>query len=1729
MAQQGLISREGIPRNGGVSVVPWAPVSATGGFIVKGKYRFYGSEATDPSHDDAQTLDAGSNIDNFANRLPGHSITLNTVPIGNNEDDVQFDDSDGLATWMTNLDPKGTFKLTLKKSPDPSKGPWDIIAFNFQLTSPWNAVFSSAEEALRFSFESLFQVPVPGLEPDGAMLYFGLDAEKTPQDLSSTIKELFDFSGSLLKPNSIIADWKVALKLQSKESKGASEKSNEDIGAGGKRNGLWISPSKSLQTIVRLQFSLGETDRNTFNDIIGKPLKGLALESLDAVCKKTLVLTETNSGNKAVSQGQVMFVAQCKIASDGKEVPVVASIEFYAFNYNIIIQLNSKDAFQGILLWLTSLVPGLDLKFISTFLLENDIFKDKGVYPRQITVTLDCDSEGKNTKLASFSFDIEVKAGFGQTPPEQPGASATTPVFLISYSWSRGGPKWGSLQGRLWNWFDVSPLRDMQPEYEITSNLTPLTENPATVLNLLTMIPDMEIRNVPATIPTQISRAYIVLGNNGVALGGTVNSKAFDVVDPPPVPQLDLGVISIDASFAWKGQTRFKLTAAFMAEMRPSPTSVHQETAVLKGGVDYDSTKSTWLLKASLDSLYASTLYEFFNKSAADHVMPLIESIAVQSLDLTYHYAPVEVEPSEEKEKKVTKVMGSQFEFNGVLLAAGLELGLNFNYEPTGTFTFKATLSSSKKSATVGDVIKAILGDEGLELPNFLDEITFGKDGKDAIVIEVDKHIDTERKDPKPDEKLEPAVVKLAETKKGSFQFVATVNIDRLSFSFVQIHRLEWAPGTPSKRFFKAALTAVPEIDIPLVGNLTQPFQEMYFMWIQDDTKLNKGGDAGLTRKDHDSLEKTLPLTVKDTFKPPTTDDDLLMSAGSHFGVIIKDSEGKSSCILDYDFKKKASSSPEKQKGGSKALTASSFAAVAADEKEPEKKPSKDDSDGGSASAPFKKKAGPLSISNISLKYVENILRIGFNATFELGPLSFSLLGFTINLKLTSLDLSKIEFPEFSLEGFSVAFDRPPLTIAGIVRRGDTEGLTYYSGGLIVGWVPYQLQAAGFYGEAHPVKDDKKRDFVSVFVFARLDGPLVTLEFAEISGVTGGFGYKSEVRVPKAGEITDFPFINQSQLDGSSGDVLKTLEALTNPDAAAGGWFSPQDDSYWAAAGMRIDAFQMISLDAVMVVMFGQSIKLGIYAVALVDIPNPKSPVKFAHVELGIGVTVDFGYGTMKTEGQLSPKSFILDPNCHLTGGFALYYWFDAPHSDQSNVGNFVFTLGGYHQAFRIPVGWPNPPRLGISWSLGKNLSISGEAYFAITPKVCMGGGRLHAAFSAGPISAWFDAFANFLINYKPFSFNANAGVCVGVRFDIDFLFIHTHISVEISADLYLWGPPLAGRVHVDIKVAKFDINFGSSKSSDPAIDMLAFYDLVLQAGSQKTKSVAAEEEEETSLVAEADKDVIIQPMNQGHTLLVTSGLLNNDASPERSQNADWVVRGGSFAFVIGCKMAAQDALLVDENDKTLNSVSNKGDWIYAKPMHLGKETPMTKSEVKIEIIQNGVSHGAIWGMTQQYKQVPSGLWGPYSEEGDPTKSRDSNNIDDLLDDNKGSVKLMMGVLMQGPPAVMSEDTLEAFDILDAGLEDLPADKNFPDPGWSDKSWEPDEPKKSASQWDVVHNKWKSPDWNEGEARDVQTSFVDTWANTFGWDAALSGFAKIPKLLDERFNNLYIGAPLTTK
>ncbi|KAM5363321.1 hypothetical protein ACJA88_013632 [Fusarium oxysporum] len=108
----------------------------------------------------------------------------------------------------------------------------------------------------------------------------------------------------------------------------------------------------------------------------------------------------------------------------------------------------------------------------------------------------------------------------------------------------------------------------------------------------------------------------------------------------------------------------------------------------------------------------------------------------------------------------------------------------------------------------------------------------------------------------------------------------------------------------------------------------------------------------------------------------------------------------------------------------------------------------------------------------------------------------------------------------------------------------------------------------------------------------------------------------------------------------------------------------------------------------------------------------------------------------------------------------ALYYWFkDGP---QQSSRDWVFTLGGYHPAYNAPAQYPLPPRLQLAWSLGP-LSITGSAYFAITPSTAIAGVSLHAILDIGVLHAFLDAWVGSLINYQPFMFTASGGINVGV------------------------------------------------------------------------------------------------------------------------------------------------------------------------------------------------------------------------------------------------------------------------------------------------------------------------------------------------------------------------------
>ena len=81
-------------------------------------------------------------------------------------------------------------------------------------------------------------------------------------------------------------------------------------------------------------------------------------------------------------------------------------------------------------------------------------------------------------------------------------------------------------------------------------------------------------------------------------------------------------------------------------------------------------------------------------------------------------------------------------------------------------------------------------------------------------------------------------------------------------------------------------------------------------------------------------------------------------------------------------------------------------------------------------------------------------------------------------------------------------------------------------------------------------------------------------------------------------------------------------------------------------------------------------------------------------------------------------------------------------------------------------------------------------------------------------------------------------------------------LQAEIGAQLHLEGPPLCGRVHVDIWLMGFNIDFGPRLQKESAVSLKEFYEMALQAsqGLQSSEKPLMLGDEEEEAVVEAGR-----------------------------------------------------------------------------------------------------------------------------------------------------------------------------------------------------------------------------------------------------------------------------------
>lgn len=456
---------------------------------------------------------------------------------------------------------------------------------------------------------------------------------------------------------------------------------------------------------------------------------------------------------------------------------------------------------------------------------------------------------------------------------------------------------------------------------------------------------------------------------------------------------------------------------------------------------------------------------------------------------------------------------------------------------------------------------------------------------------------------------------------------------------------------------------------------------------------------------------------------------------------------------------------------------------------------------------------GPVHFQRIGLKYQDSKIWVLLDASLNLAGLSLSLDGLAVNSPLNQFD------PKFDLKGIGIDYKgSDTLEIGGAFLRTTRNGIDEYNGAAVIKFnvkaKTLNLSAIGSYAyfQGHP----------SLFIYAILDYPIGGPSFFFVTGLAAGFGYNRALKVPTIDQVATFPLVaeavNPPPAEGSNSDQAARL---TGELTKLRDYIPPETGQIFLAIGIKFTSFKLIDSFLLLTVAFGNRFELNILGLAtLIAPPNVGAGVPpVAEVQLALKASFLPAEGFIGIIAQLTPNSYILSQACHLTGGFAFYGWF-APNVHE---GDFVLTLGGYHPLFNVPDHYPKVPRLTLNWQVSSELYIKADAYFALTPSAIMAGGHLQATWNSGPLSAWFNAGADFLMSWKPYHYDISIYVDMGVSYTFHFFGTH-HITVQLGADLHIWGPEFTGIAHIHLWIISFDVSFGSSASQAPkAIDWNEF------------------------------------------------------------------------------------------------------------------------------------------------------------------------------------------------------------------------------------------------------------------------------------------------------------------
>lgn len=440
---------------------------------------------------------------------------------------------------------------------------------------------------------------------------------------------------------------------------------------------------------------------------------------------------------------------------------------------------------------------------------------------------------------------------------------------------------------------------------------------------------------------------------------------------------------------------------------------------------------------------------------------------------------------------------------------------------------------------------------------------------------------------------------------------------------------------------------------------------------------------------------------------------------------------------------------------------------------------------------------GPVYFGRIGILYDNSDITFYLDASMNVGSLSLAVDGLSVRTPLNELS------PSFDIKGIAVDFSEGGLEINGALLHQVVNDDDVYNGTATIKLESFGLAVLGSYSYSggHP----------SMFIYGVLSAPLGGIPAFFVTGLSAGFGYNRDLKLPPLAQLDQFPLVSEAM--GTTHSAA-TLDAEMTQLSR---YIPPKYDNYWGAAGVKFTTYKVVDSFALITIGFGNHLSLNLMGMATAVVPPMATGnAVLAEIQMALLASIDLASGFVGFSADLTGNSFVLSRDARLTGGFAFYAWYSGDHAM-----DFALTVGGYNPKFIRPGHYPIVPRVGLNWQIDSKLSVKGQLYFALTPGMMMAGGSLEMTWVDDNVRVWFSAAVDLIMGWKPFTYSASANIQVGASYKGHFGHVY---SLSASASLDIWGPDFSGKAKIDLVMITVTVQFGKAKKqSAKAIDWTEF------------------------------------------------------------------------------------------------------------------------------------------------------------------------------------------------------------------------------------------------------------------------------------------------------------------